>query len=66
MTAWYLFGNSPTFEQTLLVLIITLLFANSTKLIRIEMKTNFFEKKFNNLENSFSHLAKDFKEHLHK
>ena len=66
MFLWYLFGNSPTFEQTLLTIIITFLFAMSGKLIKIDVKINYLNEKFNRLENSFSHLAKDFKEHLFK
>jgi hypothetical protein len=57
MGFWYLFGNSPTFEQTLLVLIITFLFK-----IQYDVAINSFEAK--NLRISFNALAKDFKEHL--
>ena len=57
ITIWYIFGSSPSFEQTLLVLIITILFANSIKISSIKTKLNLFEK-------SFAHLAKDFKEHI--
>ncbi len=54
---WYLFGSSPTFEQGLLLMILTLLIANVAD-VR-EMKT-----KFRLLEKSFIRLSKDFKEHI--
>jgi len=56
---WYLFWNSLTFKQTLLILIITFLFINATKLSGLNTKLNLLEK-------SFIHLAKDFKEHIKK
>ncbi len=54
---WYLFGSSPTFEQAILVLILTLLITNiaETK----EIKT-----KLENLTISFRKLASDLKEHI--
>lgn len=56
ISLWYIFGDSPTIEQALLVLIITFLFKNQSNLI-----ANNTEIKI--LKNSFIHLAKDFKEH---
>jgi len=47
---WYLLGDSPTFEQAILVLILSLLITNT-------VKTNV-------LETRFKSLAKDFKVHL--
>ena len=55
---WYLFGNSPTFEQAILVLILGLLITNVTKI-------NVLESRFNLLEKSFCALAKDFKQYIH-
>ncbi len=54
---WYLFGGPPTFEQTILIFILTAVFgiAISVSKIRIRLKL---------LENSFSRLARDFKEHI--
>ena len=54
---WYLFGSSPTFEQAILVLFLTLA-------ITTVIKTSVLENKFENLEKSFMRLASDFKEHL--
>jgi len=53
---WFVFGSSPTFEQTILVLILTLVIANV-------VKVNVLENRFINLEKSFGRLAYDFKEH---
>ncbi|MFH1592402.1 MAG: hypothetical protein ABIB47_03480 [Candidatus Woesearchaeota archaeon] len=54
---WYLFGNSPTFEQAILVFILTILFTNNAKISEIKTKQESLERKFNA-------LAKDFKEHI--
>ena len=61
---WYLFGNSPTFEQTILVFILTILFAIGSKINNLHAEFKFFKKHFNNLEKSFIMLSKDFKDHL--
>ena len=53
----YLFNDSPTFEQALLIFILTLLFANSLKVSKRDTKLN-------SLGKSFSYLSKDFKEHI--
>ncbi len=55
--AWYLFGNSPTFEQTLLIFILGMVMANGLRIHSFSAKMNYFEK-------SFSSLVKDFKEHV--
>ena len=57
VAGWYLFGNSPTFEQTILVLMLTVVFGISMKVAVIGEKVNSIERKFNM-------MAKDFKEHL--
>ncbi len=54
---WYLFGNSPTFEQTLLVFILGVAIANFANL-------RFLRTDHNNLKRSFFVLARDFKEHV--
>ena len=56
---WYLFGKSPTFEQTILILIVTIVFGIGTKVAIIGEKINSIEKRF-------GVLAKDFREHLNK
>lgn len=47
---WYLFGGSPTFEQTILALILTL---SITTIIKVNV-----------LETRFKFLARDFKQHI--
>ena len=56
---WYFFGNSPTFEQTLLVLILTVIFGMAVKVAVIGEKMNSIEKRF-------ILLAKDLGQHLKK
>lgn len=62
--AWYLFGGSPTFEQAILVFILTAVFGIGISVGKIGVRLKFIEKKFNNIENSFTRLASDFKEHI--
>ncbi len=57
MILWYVFGDSPTIEQTLLILIITFLFK-----IQADVVYNMSEIKI--LKSSFIRLAGDFKEHI--
>jgi hypothetical protein len=59
VAGWYLFGNSPTFEQTILVLMITVVFG-------IAMKVSIIGEKMNSMEKGFRMLAKDFKEYTRK
>ena len=54
---WYIFGNSPTIEQALLVMIISYLFVIGSKISQ-------FGERQRMLENSFRFMAKDFKEHV--
>jgi ABC-type multidrug transport system fused ATPase/permease subunit len=54
--AWYLFGSSPTFEQAILVFVLTILFTMGINMGKIGTRLNLLERKFNS-------LAKDFKEH---
>ena len=51
---WYLFGNSPTFEQTILGEIVAFL-------LMVSFKVEGFGERLNSLERRFIHLAKDFK-----
>jgi len=52
---WYLFGNSPTFEQALIILILTIQVSTVIKITQVGSRLT-------SLERSFSNLAKDFKE----
>ena len=54
---WAFLGKSPTIEQALLILILGMTIKNS-----IEVRG--LKSNFNNLENKFNSLAKDFKEHI--
>ena len=58
---WYLFGNSPTLEQALLVLILTVVFTISINLTKVSMEIKFLKKRFNKLENSFVRLINDLR-----
>ncbi|MEK6859294.1 MAG: hypothetical protein AABX54_00620 [Nanoarchaeota archaeon] len=49
---WYVFGNSPTFEQAILVLLLGL---SITTLVKLRV-----------LETRFNFLARDFREHSKK
>ena len=64
MAVWYVIGNSPTFEQAILVFILTILFTWAIKVSEIKTKFDIFINKFNSLEDGFKRLAIDFKEHL--
>jgi len=59
---WFIFGDSPSFEQTIIVLAMTLLFTIGTKVIRNEVRTNFLERRFGKIEESFIRLIGDFRE----
>ena len=54
---WILLGESPTIEQGLLILILTMTLKNS-----IEIKG--LKSDFKNFEGKFSSLATDFKDHI--
>ena len=54
---WLIFGDTPTFEQALLMLILGVVIKNTVKLGRMESNLHHLEKKFNA-------LAKDFKGHI--
>jgi len=61
ISLWYLFGNSPTLEEALLVLILTILYATSTKISDMGSRLGSIERRFNNLEKSFIKLVSYFK-----
>ncbi len=54
---WYLFGSSPTLEQAILILMLTLLITNIVETREIKTKLGI-------LINSFMRLSNDFKDHL--
>jgi hypothetical protein len=54
---WYFFGNSPTLEEAILVLLLMLTITNV-----IQTRTNNY--RLRTLERNFHSLARDFKEHI--
>lgn len=54
---WYIFGNSPTFEQTLLIFILGVVITSFASLKSLKADHN-------HLKRSFYSLAKDFKQHI--
>lgn len=58
---WYLFGNSPTFEQAIIIFVLTILFGIMSKTIKTETKLESLVNKFDKLEKSFIKLSNDFK-----
>ncbi len=61
VVAWYLLGNSPTLEEALLVLILTIMYTASTKISDISSRMNVMERRFSSMEKSFIKLIRDFK-----
>ena len=59
---WFVFGNSPTFEQTILVLSVTFLFTLGFKLGGFGARLEHMERRFDRLEEGFIKLVSDFKE----
>ena len=57
ITIWVFLGNSPTIEQALLILIITLLFKTQSDIYANRTETKI-------LKTSFIKLVHDFKQHL--
>ena len=53
---WYIFGNSPTFEQMILAFLLTAVFGIGINIAKIGAELKL-------LRVSFNHLARDFKEH---
>ena len=66
VSIWYIFGNSPTFEQAILSISIAFLFTLGLKVGAHESRLNSFERRFDSLEKSFINLVKDFKVHITK
>ncbi|MAG02703.1 hypothetical protein CMI42_05175 [Candidatus Pacearchaeota archaeon] len=66
---WYLFGNSPTFEQSITIAAMALLFTlalkvggHGARLFHVERRL----EKLDRLEESFIKLGSDFKEYMIK
>ncbi|MBU3923428.1 MAG: hypothetical protein KJ592_00765 [Nanoarchaeota archaeon] len=56
---WYVFGNSPSFVEAVLVMVLGLLIVNTTKV-------SVLESRFNNLERSHLRLSNDFRGYVRK
>ncbi len=63
---WYIFGNSPTLEQGLLILILTFLFTTYGTMRGMEKDVVNTKSNFRRLEDSFIKLGNDFKTHTKK
>lgn len=63
---WYFFGNSPTLEEAILVLLLTLTITSIIRIKEVGFKLNSLENKFSRLENSFIKLVNDFNAIKHK
>ena len=59
MVFWYIFGDTPNIEQTLLIFILGFVIVNYAS-IRV------LRNDHNNLKKSFSALARDFKDYVKK
>lgn len=64
VSLWYIFGNSPTFEQAILSISIAFLFTLGLKVGSHEARLNSIETRFNNLEKSFIKLVRDLKANM--
>lgn len=55
-----MFGNSPTFEQAILVFVLTILFTISAKISDIKYEVKWLKLRFTKIENSFIKIINDF------
>ena len=53
---WYFFGNSPTLLESLVILMLTLMFLTNVQVIKNSMRLNFLEK---NIKDSFNNMERD-------
>ena len=60
---WYLFGNSPSFEQSVIIFLITAVFGIAINLTRFSTRLESLEVRFNkferNVTNSFNKIKND-------
>tara|TARA_Y100000310_G_C19988936_1_gene493220 strand:+ start:92 stop:364 length:273 start_codon:yes stop_codon:yes gene_type:complete len=63
VVSWYFLGNSPTLVESLIVLIISLVFISNIHVIKNSVKLNFMEKRFDilemNIKESFNNMKND-------
>ena len=62
ISLWYLFDHTPSFEEAILILILTILYTINTRISDIGARLYQSERRFSNLEKSFIKLVNDFKE----
>ena len=60
---WYIFGSSPTFEQTILVFVVATSFSITIKTSQFGSRLDYLEKRFDRLEDnikdSFNNMKDD-------
>lgn len=56
LALWYIFGNSPTFEQIIIGFILPVIFGIAIKMAIIETRLNYIEK---NIKEGFSRIKND-------
>ncbi len=60
---WYIFGNSPTFEQTILVFVVTAIFTIAIKISQFGSRMGYVEKDLRdlkiNIKDSFNNIKND-------
>jgi len=53
---WYFFGNSPTLLESLIILILTILFMSNIQVVKNSIKLNYIEK---SIKDSFNNIKSD-------
>ena len=53
VVVWYLFGDSPTLEEAILVLLLTLTITSIIQIKENSHKVEMLERRFHNMEDSF-------------
>ncbi len=59
---WYLFGSSPILDQTILIFVLTAIFAIVITVTQNNFELKYLRKRFTKLKESFIRLSNDFKE----
>lgn len=63
---WYIVGDSPTLEQSLLILILIFLFKNQGVTRENKMRLRYIGKRLNSLEENFHRISEDLEHIKHK
>ncbi len=59
---WYFFGDSPTLEEAILVLLLTLTITSIIQIKEVGFRLTSLERRFRNMEDSFIKIANDFRD----